>query len=64
VFWPTIPLGQYSRGALHSSTGAVNPISELAGAARFLAVSAYLLGNSNSARRILSILTSVAGSSL
>ena len=64
MFWPTIPLGQHSRGVLHSSARAVNPISELAGAARFLAVSAHLLGNSNSARRILSIFTSVAGSSL
>lgn len=62
MLWPAIPLGQRSRGALHSSTGTFDPISELAGAEGFLAASANLPGNSNFARRILSILTSITGS--
>ena len=64
MLWPPIPLGQRPRGALHNSAGAFDPISELAGAAGFLAASANLPGNSNLARRLLSILTSIAGSSI
>jgi hypothetical protein len=62
VLWPAIPLGQRSRGSLHSSTRTFDPISELAGAEGFLAASANLLGSGNFARRSLSILTSMTGS--
>ena len=59
MFRPATPLGQRPRGAIHHNTGPVNPVSELDRSAGLLATRAHLRRSGDSARRLLSILTSI-----
>jgi hypothetical protein len=58
VFRSTIPLGECSCGTIHHSARIVDHVPNV-DRGRFLAARAHLRGDSSSARRVLSILTSI-----
>lgn len=57
---PATPLGKRTCGAVHHITRTINPVSELDRTPRLLAAPADLRRIGDSARRLLSILTTIA----
>ena len=59
MFRPATPLGQRPRGALYHIAGTINTVSELDWTAGLLAAPADFRRIGDSARRLLSILTTI-----
>ena len=59
MFRPATPLGQRSRGAVYHIAGTINTVSELDWTAGLLAAPADFRRIVDSARRLLSILTTI-----